>query len=514
MVSLLFPRSVQRKLLGVILLTTLVALVVALCAMAVYELRRYHQGAVDDMVTQAQLLGRTTAPALAFDDARLANENISLLKSRAQVRAAAIYNSRGAIFASYVIDDDEQLPQLPESDGWRVEGRELIVFTRIVENNEILGTVFLRADYEIYDRVRDYIGIAGGVAIAAMLIALLMSSWLQRIITHPILAIGRVAREVVEQRDFSRRAQKISDDEVGALVESFNDMLAEIQRRTEELEKSNRKLEQEIEERNRTEQEIARLNAELEDRVQDRTAQLQAANEELEAFCSSVSHDLRGPLRAIDGFSQALMEDFPADIPEEGQRYLSRIRSSTQRMGQLIEDLLSLSRVSRQALAKIPVDVGDISRQVVAELQQREPNRKIEVSIWEGMQAEADPRLLRAALENLIANAWKFSGKAENPRIEIGMLRGLGQPVFFVRDNGAGFDMAYADKLFGAFQRLHSMSDFPGTGIGLATVHRIIHRHGGRIWADARVGKGAVFYFTLAFDGAAGPAPAHDWEKN
>jgi len=278
-------------------------------------------------------------------------------------------------------------------------------------------------------------------------------------------------------------------------------MLAEIDRRTGELEASNARLGREIEERSRAEQEILRLNAELEKRVSERTSQLETANRELEAFSYSVSHDLRAPLRSIDGFGQALVEDFPEHLPEAARGYLDRIRTATSRMGQLIEGLLNLARVSRRPLERRPVDLSQIARQVVSDLQQREPQRTLEVSLWDGMGAEGDPQLLQVVLENLIGNAWKFTAKTAKPRVEIGALKDRGRTTFFVRDNGAGFDMTYADKLFGAFQRLHAVSDYAGTGIGLATVQRIVHRHGGRIWAEAEIGKGAVFYFTLAFDG-------------
>ena len=493
------PRSLRQKLLGMVLVTTLVALIVALAAVIGYDLSAYHRILVSDMTTQAELLGRTIAPALAFDDARVAKENLSLLRFRPLVSSAAVYNARGALFATYArADDPRAFPKLPGPDSARVDARDLVVFKRIVSDGEILGTVYLRADYELFDRVYDYLGIAAVVLFAAMLVALLMSSWMQNIVTRPILAIAQVAREVVGQRDYSRRAVKMSADEVGTLVDSFNDMLTEIDRRTRELEASNAKLAQEAEERSRAEREILRLNAELEGRVRERTAQLETANRELESFSYSVSHDLRAPLRAIDGFGQALLDDFPENLPDEAKRYLSRIRSSTQHMAQLIEDLLKLARVSRGPLERRTVDLGQVAQQVVGELQQREPGRAVEVSVWDGMLAEADPHLLRAALDNLIGNAWKFTAKSAKPRIEIGALKDRGRTTFFVRDNGAGFDMAYADKLFGAFQRLHSANEYAGTGIGLATVQRIVHRHAGRIWAEGEVGKGAVFFFTLA----------------
>ena len=493
------PRSLRQKLLGMVLVTTLVALIVALAAMIGYDLSAYHRILVADMTTQAELLGRTTAPALAFDDAKVAKENLSLIRFRPLVSSAAIYNARGALYAIYTRENDRHaFPKLPGPDSARVDDRDLVVFKRIVNDGEILGTVYLRADYELFARVFDYLGIAAVVLIAAMLVALLMSSWMQNIVTRPILAIAQVAREVVGQRDYSRRAVKMSADEVGTLVDSFNDMLTEIDRRNRELEASNAKLAQEAEERSRAEREVLRLNAELEDRVRERTAQLEAAMRELESFSYSVSHDLRAPLRAIDGFGQALLDDFPENLPGDAKRYLSRIRASTQHMAQLIEDLLKLARVSRGTLERRTVDLSQVARQVVGELQQHEPGRAVEVAVWEGMSAEADPHLLRVALENLIGNAWKFTSKAAKPHIEIGALKDHGRATFFVRDNGAGFEMAYADKLFGAFQRLHAASEYAGTGIGLATVQRIVHRHGGRIWAEGEVGKGAVFFFTLA----------------
>src|SRR5437016_2823434 len=440
--------SVRQKLLAVVLLTTLTALLVAIAVMVGFDLRNYRQSLISDMTTQADLLGRTTAPALTFDDPRVAQENLELLRYRPQIRAAAIYNARGKMFASYSNKDSGEFPKLPEADGTRVEGNELVLFKRVVGNREILGTVYLRADYELYDRLVGYLGIAAVVAAIAMLVAYVLSRQLQHIVTSPLLAIAGVAGEVTEKRAFSLRAPKLSKDEIGMLAESFNTMLAEIERATRDLQASNEVLGREIAEHNRAEQEILRLNTELEQRVKERTAQLEFTNGELEAFCYSVSHDLRAPLRAIDGFSQALLEDFPKDVSGEAQRYLARIRSSTQRMGQLIEDLLNLSKVSRADLARRDVDVGELARQVFADLQQGEPGRKVEVSVWDGMQANADPRLLRAALENLIGNAWKFSAKAEHARVEVGLLRDGTQASFFVRDNGAGFDMRYAGKLF------------------------------------------------------------------
>lgn len=244
--------------------------------------------------------------------------------------------------------------------------------------------------------------------------------------------------------------------------------------------------------------ENVQVYAELEQRVKDRTAQLESANKELEAFSSAVSHDLRAPVRQIEGFAQMLAQECADNLGEQGLHYLSHIGEATQRMGQLIEDLLALSRTTQMPLVRQQVDLTLLARQVAAKLQAAEPSRLVDVMIADGLTSQGDARLLRVVLENLLSNAWKYTGKSAHGRIEVGSSTAAdGQTVYSVRDNGAGFDMAHAGKLFGVFQRLHSEKEFPGTGIGLATVQRIIHKHGGKIWAEAEVGRGACFYFTL-----------------
>jgi signal transduction histidine kinase len=251
-----------------------------------------------------------------------------------------------------------------------------------------------------------------------------------------------------------------------------------------------------VREREKAQQSLTEYRDHLEELVEERTAALQVANRELEAFSYSVSHDLRSPLRSLDGFSQALVEDYGEVLEAEGQDYLKRIRTASQRMARLIDDMLLLSRLSRGDMNRGEIDVSALAQEVVTELRETYPERDVDVVIEPGLVANADQRLLRVLLQNLVGNAWKFTAKQEKATIHVAHSNGDVQ-AFMVRDDGVGFDMAYADKLFGAFQRLHSAGEFEGTGIGLATVQRIVHRHGGRVWAESELGAGATFFFTL-----------------
>ncbi|TAL18430.1 HAMP domain-containing protein [bacterium] len=301
-------------------------------------------------------------------------------------------------------------------------------------------------------------------------------------ITKPLVELAEAA-DRIGKGEFDQRISVVSNDEVGLLALAFNRM--------------SRELDQTMRQIGEAREELQKAHDELEERVKDRTLELAIATREMEAFSYSVSHDLRTPLRGIDGFSLAVMEDYGDKLDDTGRDYLRRIRSGCVKMGALIDDLLTLSRITRSQMNKEPVDLSQIAVSVAAALQEGAPDRKVEFVIEPGLRIFGDASLLHAAMTNLLGNAFKFTRYREGARIEFGAAAVKKRKIFYVRDNGAGFDMQYSDKLFGAFQRLHTGTEFEGTGIGLATVKRIIHRHGGDIWATGAPGEGATFNFTL-----------------
>ncbi len=302
----------------------------------------------------------------------------------------------------------------------------------------------------------------------------------------------------LEDRDAMIRGLGAGADDYIAKSSDFEVLRARVlaQIRRKQSQDENRRIREQLL-RKELEAAEARAGQEMAEARAALAEELEWKNKELEAFSYSVAHDLRAPLRSIDGFGQALLEDYADKLDDEGKQYLRHVRESAQQMGGLIDDLLSLSRVTRSEFQREPVDVTAIARGVAARLQQQHADHPVELVVADGLVAAGDARLLTVALENLLGNAWKFTGKCTGARVEVGFSNDRGRGTYFVRDNGAGFDMAYASKLFGVFQRLHSTSEFEGTGIGLATVQRVVRRHGGRIWAEGTVGSGATFFFTL-----------------
>ena len=619
-------RTVRNKLLFVVLATNAAALSITAVLMVAYDLHTFRETLQNDLSAQADVLGLAAGPALEFDDPQAAKEYLGLLRAKPIINTAAIYTSKGALFATYSATPEihAEFPKLPEGDGYQIRGAEVTLSRRVIANNEILGTVYFSAAYEPNRRLRDYVGMLALVLAGSFAVTMLTFMRMQKTVTGPILDVTAVARRVMEERDFSLRARKTTHDEVGILVDAFNSMLSEIGNRTATLEESNRELQREIVERERAvdarnrselrnralvsaithvvwladrrgyfteeraswakytgqrpeqyrdagwrlgfdedgqrqlelawaramnkpetfelelrlwhaesdrhrfvrmravpmieqdgsvaewigavqdvddrrvlEQSLRTLNAELEQRVADRTSQLQDANKELESFSYSVSHDLRAPIRAIGGFCVLLTQDHEEQLDAEARRKLGVIKSEATRMGALIDDLLAFSRLGRKALQTTALDMRELATKAYGQLSRDHGDRKVEFRLGSLPTAVGDRSLFEQVWVNLLSNAVKFSSKKETATIEVGAISEEREHVYFVRDNGAGFDPRYGKNLFGVFQRLHGNDEFPGTGVGLALVHRIVTRHGGRIWADSKLGEGATFHFTV-----------------
>lgn len=481
MARMLHGRSIRWKLAGIILLLTLFGLSVMFAGMTLNTRLQFEHTLERDMSAIAEIIGNNSRAALLFDDPAAAAEILASLRATPGIVQTILYDEDDQRFAEYRNPSTLTLPPLPTalSPMSDFSDDHYLLIHDIKVNDRRIGRLYLVSNLEAWgESLRNYIIVFVLLTALTIGLTLILALPLQRVITEPIAHLIGTAREISRRSDYSLRASKITDDELGILVDAFNSMLREIQNRDAELVASRTLLEQ---------------------RVRERTVELEAANRELEAFSYSVSHDLRAPLRAMDGFSRAVYEDYGPLLDERGKDYLQRVRAASQRMGHLIDDLLRLSRITRCDLRSQDMDLSTLARELIAELRQREPQRQVEVSIEPNIWVRADPDLMRVVLDNLLGNAWKFThhNQQHPAQITFGRLYEEGEIAYYVRDNGAGFDMAYAGKLFGAFQRLHTRDQFEGTGIGLATVQRVIHRHGGRVWAEAQVGQGAAFYFTL-----------------
>jgi len=476
---------IRRRLMAIILLICGAVSLLTCASLSAYEFYTFRQSTIANLTMVGSILASNSTAALTFANSEDATEILAALQAEPHIRAAALYDENGKLLAQYPSNlPGGVLPAAPEVDGNRFDGGFLVSFQPVVQDSKRIGTLYLKSDTNaIYERFGLYGSIVAVVVVASFLLAYGLSRRFQEQISQPILALANTARAVADRGDYSVRAPRTGNGEFILLTDAFNQMLDRIHDGDRALRYS--------------EEQLLSLNSELEQRVQERTRKLEEANKELEAFSYSVSHDLRAPLRAIDGFSRILVEDYAEKINEDGKRVLDVIRSNTQNMGRLIDDLLSFSRLGRKQIEASSVDMSELANDVFQQLKSGLANQNIQLNLASLPGATGDPSLIRQVFVNLLSNAAKYSRPRAETVIEVNGRCENGDCIYSVKDNGVGFDMTYAQKLFGVFQRLHSVEEFEGTGVGLAIVQRIIHRHGGRVWAEGKVDEGATFYFSL-----------------
>ncbi len=480
--------SLSARLTRMNLLVSGVVLLIAAVAFFSFDPLSFRNTLIRNLDAEAQIVGDNTVSALMFNDQQSAATTLKGLQRSPAILGAELTTRDGTVFARYARSNLKP-PELHSLDARETErvwsfGTHVLVAHRIVFQGQDLGVVYISAQLtEIGRRARQYVLIAFLILLFCMAAALVISNIARRLIAQPIISLADTALLVSRDRDYSLRAKVDADaSEIAVLVEAFNTMLAQIEQRDAALNEA---------------------RTDLEVRVKERTAELEAANRELEAFSYTVAHDLRGPLDVIRGIAFLLAQRAGNAGDRNIGPMVEQIQISTANMASLIDDLLNFARAATVPVKSMPVDLSAIAREISAELTLSNPGRRVDFVINKSPEVLADAGLMRIVLDNLLRNSWKYTSHHPRACIEFGAMQTFdaGRPaaglVFFVRDDGAGFDPSHMDRLFQPFQRLHGKSDFPGTGIGLATVRRILSRTGGSIWAEGAVEKGATFYFEL-----------------
>jgi signal transduction histidine kinase len=479
---ILSSQSISDKFMRMTMLVSGIALLLAYVSFLVYDLYSLRQELISSMATEANIMGANSVTALLFDDKQAAENTLSALRNAPQVRSALILRRDGSEFARYLRSSaiDFQLTNRlapGEMERYWTKGRYILLGSRIQFQGAQVGTVYLVAETSDVARRAERFGlISAGMLLICFAIALLATSAVRHMVTDPLTGLAKTAQIVTRDRDYSVRAKiPASSDELAFLVQSFNEMLEQIQDRDRALEAT---------------------RSDLERRVEERTAELSATNKELEAFSYSVAHDLRGPLQHINNIG-FLLQHSSEGLNAEGRMLIDRLLEGAKRMSGLIDDLLNLSRASSHPLHRTLIDLSEIAEATAARLQADSHGRQVNFKVAKGARVVADDGLMQVVFDNLLGNAWKYTSKQQSAEIEFGYTEDASGTVYYVRDNGAGFNPRYADRLFRPFQRLHSQSEFAGTGVGLAKAYRIITRHGGKIWATGNVDQGAAFFFTV-----------------
>lgn len=473
-------RSIAARLYWINALVSGIALLLAFVSFFTYNLVASRQSAVNTLTSEAQLIGSNSISAILYDDPAAATKTLSALSNSGDVTAAAIYTRSGELLAQY---PDNGMPLIqpkgtPQNKTSVSEyGVDVLVASPVLSDNKLLGTVYIQAHLsDLRVQAVRYSLIAAAILVSCLILALLAGTFSRRLLSEPIVALADTARLVTRYRDYALRFEPTQRySELESLTQAFNEMLGEIQHRDSDLEQARNQLEQ---------------------RVEERTAKLRAANRELESFSYTVAHDLRGPLEIISNIAYLIRNtENPASVPDDPM--LDRLSASVSEMSQIIDDLLNLSRAGSAGLHLRQLDLSAMASAILSDLATAHPDRRVLQTVKPGCLVVADKGLMQIVLQNLLRNAWKFTSRTPSACIEFGCDREGADTVYYVRDNGAGFDQKDADRLFKPFQRLHAETDFSGSGIGLATVQRIIDRHEGDIWARGEVGRGATFFFRL-----------------
>src|SRR6266511_3629001 len=505
--------SLKRKLMVIIMLTSSVALLLACAAFVTYERVEFRQDMVDDLSVKAELFAEQSTAALSFKDPKAATEILHKLVAQKHIAAACIYGSDGHVFAQYQRADahEDFSPPAPQKNGHWFDDRYLELFRDILLNGKAIGTVYLKSDLlELNTRLLQYANIVIYVLLISIGVAWLLSLRLQKIVSQPILHLAKTARAVSAGKNYSLRAVKQSSDELGELIDGFNDMLAQIQARDAELEQGRKYLEQRVQERTKELQQEITERKQAEERLKATASRLEHSNRELQDFAYVASHDMQEPLRKVQAFGDRLKAACAKSLGAEGRDYLERMHAAAKRMQILIDDLLAFSRVTTKASPFEPANLDKIAREVLADLEVRLQQTGGQVDLGELPAIDADPLQMRQLFQNLIGNALKFHQEGRTPVVKVRSRifpHAPGEPAarrpaeefcqIMVEDNGIGFDEKYLDRIFILFQRLHGRSAYEGTGIGLAICRKIADRHGGSITARSTPGEGSAFIVTL-----------------
>jgi len=482
-------RPIKSKLTIFIMISTFLAMF-ALSSLFVYQqYNTYKKQLSEEITTITKIIADRSNAAILFADQQTLRETLSSLALHKYILLGCTYSAEGHLLAKYLKPKSQlACPININSSIHSFIQNDFQVSEPIILDGNEEGLVYIRTSTEqLKSSIKATLLNILLLSSLIILAALLFARYIQRFISTPLVQLQKVAHKVTEDHDFSFRVRKKNNDEIGELVEAFNTMLETISEQNKVIEENTNN---------------------LETKVHERTEELAIANRELEAFSYSVSHDLKAPLRIIEGFSRALEEDYGDQLDETAQDYLTRVRVGSFKMSQLITNLLQLSKVTRQELSKEKIDFSKLTNKIAKSIIDQDNERTTHISIQENMTAMGDTNLVEILLDNLIGNAWKYSRKNPEARIEVGMREHLGTNIYYVRDFGSGFDMKYADQLFKPFNRLHSPEEFEGTGIGLATVSRIIERHHGKVWAESDPNTGTVFFFTL-FPGSSNSSLPH-----